>query len=191
MNRESDPQLVSLDIETTGIDWQTSQLVAVGLALQGESKIQLGAEQDMLTWLESEISNFEDGTILVTWNGEEFDLPFLFNRFGSCNIATTLSIEPQGVVGKYGKPLYTAHWSNIRHVDLAPLFKEYASVHGIQWSLKPLVREALKLEPVVVDNRGSSIAVMDQSELSEYLASDIEITLLLAKSVPTLLGIVL
>lgn len=189
MEKESANRLLALDIETTGIDWKTSRLVAVGIALPGESKVQLGAERDMLTWLEREISRFEDGAILVTWNGEEFDLPFLFNRFRLNNIDSTLEIKPKGIVGKYGKPLYSAHWSHTRHVDLAPLFKDYANIHQIPWSLKPVVREALKFEPIVVDNRGISIAAMGKTELTKYLSSDIEITLLLAESVPTLLGI--
>ena len=106
-------------------------------------------------------------TMLVTWNGEEFDLPFLFERYHTCGHRSSLEISPRGTTGKYGKPRFAARWANVPHVDISDFYKDFALENGIPWSLKPVAHALLNIEPMIVDNRGEAIAVLDRGSLSE------------------------
>jgi DNA polymerase elongation subunit (family B) len=176
------PHLLALDIETTGLDVAQSCLVAVGLATAGASDVRIsGHEAGLLTWLEDRVQHAPAGTTLITWNGEEFDLPFLRHRFLLNDLETSLTLTQRSAIGKYGKPLYAARWASVPHVDVAEQYRAVADDLGIPWRLKPVARAVLGVEPVEVDNRGEAIAVLDEDLLANYLRSDIEITLALAE----------
>lgn len=171
---------LALDIETTGLDPETDSVVAVGIARPGDVQaIRSDDEVELLHWVESVMSVGPPSGLVVTWNGEEFDLPFLAQRFRDRGVPTKLSAVPRAELGKYGKPLHTCTWAGLEHLDLAPIYREAAKQHGVPWSLKPVAEAVLGVMPVEVDRRGSAIAQMPEDALLEYLRSDISITLAL------------
>jgi DNA polymerase elongation subunit (family B) len=180
VNVETDKAL-GLDIETTGLDPEGHEIVAVGVTWRSDSRVFVGDERSILIALEQYIADLPEDSLLTTWNGEEFDLPFLKARFDALSLETTLTLTPRGTLGKYGKPRYSAVWGTTEHLDIAPLFEEAAAEAGVRWSLKPVARALLGVEPVEVDNRGESIAVMPADELTAYVLSDASVTLSLAE----------
>lgn len=171
---------LALDIETTGLDPQIHSIVAVGITTSDGCKAFLGNEVEILRSTEELVRELADGSFIITWNGEEFDLPFLRRRFDVLNVPSELALSPLGLVGKYGKPLYDARWGPHRHIDIAPLFRLTAEHLGVTWSLKPVARALLDLDPVEVDNTGESIAQLDTGTLRDYVVSDARITFALA-----------
>lgn len=178
----SHPALVALDIETTGLTAETSQVKGIGLACHDRTDVRISDDEGaILAWVEQQIRLAPPGTVLVTWNGEEFDLPFLKTRFDLNGMASTLELRSRGMTGKYGKPLYSAKWGQVTHVDIAERYRLWASTEHISWRLKPVARALLGVDPVEVDNRGEAIAVLDRKVLERYLRSDVDITLALAE----------
>jgi DNA polymerase elongation subunit (family B) len=173
--------LVSLDIETTGLDAETERVRAVALAQVGGTQVLVSDDEvEVLIQLEDSVSALPSDVTIVTWNGEEFDMPFLATRFERMGVSSTLHVAPTAGVGKYGRSLFHAKWASRRHIDIAPFFKERAVSLGVSWNLKPVARAVLGYEPIEVDRSGSSIARLDPEELRLYVASDAEITLHLA-----------
>lgn len=172
---------IALDIETSGLDPRTAHLVAVGLATIEEVEPRVSRDEAaLLHWVEDRLSSAPASARLVTWNGEEFDLPFLATRFRELGIPTSLHVTKRDEVGKYGKPLYTCSWNRLRHVDIAPLYRSVAEARHVKWSLKPVAASVLGVIPVEVDRAGAAIAAMAEHDLARYLRSDIELTLALA-----------
>lgn len=180
----SDP-IVALDIETTGLDPENSRALAVALSDCASDEVLAGDDEDeLLARVEDRIATLPGETILATWNGEAFDLPFLRRRFEIRGMTTSLDLSPRGVMGKYGQPRFEATWGGRRHVDIAYPYRDRAAELGVEWSLKPLAR-ALGFDPVEVDRNGDAIARMSKDALAEYAASDARITALLARNMTT------
>ncbi|HEX2057771.1 MAG TPA: ribonuclease H-like domain-containing protein [Actinomycetota bacterium] len=177
--------LAALDIETTGLDPQASRVLAVALSSSGVDTVLTDEDEARLLGLtEQAVRDLPEGVTLVTWNGEAFDLPFLRARFDLLSIATSLELDPTGLVGKYGQPRFQARWGGRRHVDIAYRYRTEAERLGVEWSLKP-VAKALGLDVVEVDRRGEAIARLSEEQLSAYAASDARITAALAaRAVP-------
>jgi DNA polymerase elongation subunit (family B) len=174
------PFLVSLDIETTGLDPSRHTIrVAAASSLDGTVCF-LGAEAELLAELEKWISELPANALLVSWNGEEFDLPFLKARFEANSLSTKLRLFPRGKKGKYGRGLFKGVWGKTKHLDIAPLYRRVALDLGIRWSLKPVAEAVLRFKPLQIDRRGESIARADMNLLVRYVTSDATITMRLA-----------
>jgi len=174
--------LVALDIETTGLEAESSAVVAAALAARGGTEVFSTVDETaLLAALEHAIADLPGRSTIVTWNGAEFDLPFLAKRYARRHVRSTLKVRLTGELGKYGKPLVEASWAGHPHVDIAPLFRETAARLGVQWSLKPVVRALLNTEPIEVDRHGEAIACLAPETLREYVTSDATITLGLAE----------
>lgn len=168
---------VSLDIETSGLDPSVNEVLAVGLSAQTWSLALTGKEEPtLLRILESTIRTFEEGSVILTWNGEEFDLPFLRRRYELLGLDTALELTPKQGVGKYGGAVFEARWGKSNHIDIAPFYREIAERLGVPWSLKPVAIAELDVEPVEVDRRGDRIAQLSDEELRSYVSSDAAIT---------------
>ncbi len=71
-----------LDIETTGLDPASADITVVGVYLEdedGERVIQLVGEEIRTSRL---LEIFKDVTMLFTYNGVQFDLPFIKHKLG-------------------------------------------------------------------------------------------------------------
>ncbi len=174
--------LFAFDIETSGLDPTTDRVLAVGLAGHQREDAALGPDEaDLLTWLERTVEDLPGDAVLVTWNGEEFDLPFLAARMDEHGLVTALRLEPRHELGKYGKPRHAGTWGGRAHVDIAYPLRRRAEEAGVKWSLKPVARAVLGAAPVEVDRRGEAIAAMDSSDLQSYVLSDARVTYELAR----------
>ncbi len=175
-------ELLAFDIETTGLDPETDRLLAVGLAGRDRAEAALGPDEDnLLAWLETTVTTLPSGAVIVTWNGEEFDLPFIATRLAHTGLQSSLKLRPTGEVGKYGKPRHAATWAGHIHVDIAYPYQQRAEALGVKWSLKPVARAILGEDPIVVDRRGAAIARLDRAALEAYVLSDAGITYRLAQ----------
>lgn len=167
----------ALDIETTGLDPNKNRVIAIAVDIGHSMHSRVSDDESaLLIWLDELIESLPSEVDLVTWNGEEFDLPFLYRRFEVNGVPTTLRIEPRGRTGKYGGRLFRALWGERHHVDIAPSFRKIARERSVTWSLKPVARAILKLNPVEVVREGPSIEAMDEDSLRVYVESDARIT---------------
>ena len=101
LNRESP---VLLDIETTGFSPDVSAVFMIGCAYAEEDKfvliqwladtLELSGEQDILNafseWLQQYAACHEK-PCLITYNGQNFDLPFLKSRYIQCGLSSPLA----------------------------------------------------------------------------------------------------
>lgn len=167
----------ALDIETTGLDPELGRVVAVAVdtGTRIHSKVSED-ESELLVWLNRLIESLPDSVELITWNGEEFDMPFLRRRFELRSIPTELQLRPRRKKGKYGGRLYSVNWGRKRHRDIAPTFQHIAEDHQVAWGLKPVARVVLDASPIEVDRRGSAIEKLSSEILRGYVESDARIT---------------
>jgi DNA polymerase elongation subunit (family B) len=181
--------LVALDIETNGLDPQSNEVLAVAFVGAAFERCFLGSdERHILIQTEDFVRHHLANSLIVTWNGEEFDLPFLKERFDRRDLQSSLILTERLEVGKYGGKLFRAAWGASSHVDIAPMFKQAAASLGIPWSLKPIAKRILGVEPVEVDRSGAAIAALPEDELRRYVSSDARVTLLLAERLVRLGG---
>lgn len=89
-----DVTLGVIDIETTGLNPDRSHLILGGLVLpdiQGKRAIQLFSEskEEEHMLIRSYLSEISDLDMLVSYNGDHFDLPFLNRRIRHCRLQDT------------------------------------------------------------------------------------------------------
>lgn len=134
---------------------------------------------------------------IVTWNGTFFDLPFIYDRAIKHGVYAYLGmavIARPDMQPKYdylpGHSVgYDATWDasdggEHTHLDIAPLFKEWAERHGVKHSLKP-VAMALGVDMIEVDRE--RMHELSENDRQEYALSDVRGTLSLALMVPDLI----
>jgi DNA polymerase elongation subunit (family B) len=178
--------VAAIDIETTGLDADDSRIRAVALvSRQAHIVIVDDDERALLVELEAAIEKLPRHAMLVSWNGEEFDFPFLRTRLMRWGIPNTLRLTRKNGVGKYGRPLYAVQWNQLPHVDIAPLFRDEAARLGVGWNLKPVARAVLGTDPVEIPRTGDEIAQTDAALLKRYVESDATITSELAGRILT------
>ena len=124
--------------------------------------------------------------IIVTWNGANFDMPFLMTRSALCGVELGI----HGVTSAERAPKYQAcpghdggyavAWGAHDHVDLMYAWREYADAAGIRHGLKPVAQHA-GLDPIVVD--ASHMEALSIAEQCAYNISDVEVTWRLAQMV--------
>ena len=74
---EFSERVAYLDIETTGLGFDESSITVIGI-YDGERTQVYVQDKD----LERFVTDIEEFTLLVTYNGKQFDLPFLRNKLG-------------------------------------------------------------------------------------------------------------
>jgi DNA polymerase elongation subunit (family B) len=128
--------VVALDIETAGLMPERDRIVSVGLwDYEGAWWIHEEEEKDMLALL-----SHWAGRPFVTWNGDEFDMPFIYARSRVLGYELRqFDIMPLGRQrGKYDGQLYRTTWFGKPVIDIAPWYREAAERHGVKWSLEPV-----------------------------------------------------
>lgn len=170
--------LYGLDIETdtsvNGLDPATSRIVAVALVAGRDEWVFEGDEAHLLADLDRRVAALQPGT-LVTWNGANFDLPFLARRaeLVGVRLGLELRLDPDLVLP--GGPLpgepgaYRARWHGHRHLDGYRLYR--ADVGALGWScgLKAMAR-LVGLDAVELD--ASALHLVEAAQVREYVASD-------------------
>ena len=176
-------RLYGLDIETDttvdGLDPRLSRIVAVALALPGRTIVLTGDEATLLADLDAELGRLEPG-VIVTWNGANFDLPFIADRAAACGVSLGLELQRELVAASLSRPLaghagpYRARWGTHGHLDGFRLYRADVGVClPISCGLKSISR-FIGLTPVEVDR--TDIAALSPQELHDYVASDAELT---------------
>lgn len=127
--------------------------------------------------------------VLVTWNGANFDLPFLMiraqmcavgiNLTGKASIARPSKYPPHPSTG----PGRVVMWGPHDHADIMYAYQDPALNAG-SWRLKSTAR-AHGLDPIEVD--ASRMEDLTVAQRVAYNLSDVEITFLLACKVPRLM----
>lgn len=168
--------MIAFDIETTGLDPNVDVVRAISWAKSYEAGVFWAEERELLYQFDDFLAEQRSPRI-VTWNGHEFDLPFLAARIDLNRLVCGLMTFPTGEVGKYGNPLYTGTWHSRLVEDIAPEYKQYAEQNGVKWSLKP-VAESLELHPVQVPKE--VLLGEDLYPVLPYAVSDAIVTLRLA-----------
>jgi DNA polymerase elongation subunit (family B) len=178
--RKNKPRRLALDIETSGLDPSIDQMLAVGLVGSEWEQALIGPERQILAELEVLLAQ-SSPTRLTTWNGSEFDMPFLANRYHVLGMTTELRTAPTGASGKYGNPLVRAVWGRHTHWDIAVDYQEIARQLSVPWHLKTVARELLALDPIEINDIANNIARLPEPQLRSYVLSDARITLQLAE----------
>lgn len=176
--------LYALDIETDtaaeqidpkyppGLDPRTSAITSVAIySPVGSVVFDDPDEARMLrtvaSWLHA------DSTVpgvIVTWNGANFDLPYLTERAARCGVELGFELQPTDLRPPKYEPLpghsggYLARVGKHGHADIAYAYKDWAAANGVAWSLKP-VAAAHHIAAITVDR-----ARMDQLSVAERLA---------------------
>jgi hypothetical protein len=145
---------IGLDIETTGLDPWTSRIVTVATSSNEFMVIdEPDDEEKLLNQLEQYMRQTPISNI-VTWNGTEFDLPFIATRMVLNGIDLPPLLKPTGQTGKYGKPRYDGAWYGAGFIDVAYLFEDKCKEDGVSWSLKPAALSYLGISAPSPDFKG-------------------------------------
>ena len=169
------------DGERTGLDPRYTRVTsaAVWSGTSGEYFAD-EAEQKLLKNLNEWFMDFPDrSATIVTWNGANFDLPFVALR-AICN-GVPLGLSLRDCAARPFKyrlcPGYDAgqvgSWGGLDHVDLMYSYKEYALEHDVKYSLKPVGR-SLGFNPIEVD--ASQMELLSPEEQRAYNLSDSSLT---------------
>lgn len=173
---------VTPDGERTGLDPRYTPIISVAATFAHEGEFfAYPHERDILAALEEWMREFApQAELLVTWNGANFDLPFLATRAAMNNIEISLSLRPSELrPPKYRVcPGYSAgqlaNWAGTDHVDLMYAYEDFARTSNIRWGLKPVAR-AMGLDPIEVD--ATNMEALSNDELRLYNLSDVDTTL--------------
>jgi len=121
--------------------------------------------------------------LIVTWNGANFDIPFLITRSEMHGVELDLQAAicearaPRYSACKGHVGGYAASWGPHDHADIWPAFQEVAKAAGIKSGLKP-VANYFGYDPIVVDRE--KMESLSVPERCAYNISDVECTYRLA-----------
>ena len=165
-------------------------VVAVAIAGPTGDWVFDGDEAAILTDTDRILAELEPG-VIVTWNGANFDLPFLADRARGHGLSLGLELVHDANMAGRHKPLpghsgpYRARWHRHGHLDAYQLYRaDVGAVLGLPCGLKPLSRY-VGLPVVEVDRE--RIHELSVDEQRAYVASDARLTRTLAQRRPTAL----
>lgn len=183
-----------IDIETSGLDSSSSRLIAIGLGyyepdsttpaiavptLASEGNDELALIDRATRWL-----NAQDPSVIVTYNGTAFDLPFLRDRF--CILgAERLQFPDSPHVDLYLPRQVTADLVGVAWPTLETCLQAYNhSTNTVRWEGQPLdnTRFGTELAPkflqAISANNEEAIDRLEDLIIA-YTGSDIEATVAL------------
>ena len=179
----TDLPVYGLDIETDtavdGLDPATSRIVAVAVSTPDGDEVYDGDEASLLLRVDDALAGLAPG-ILATWNGSNFDLPFMARRAERVGVALGLSLRLDPSIVLRREPLagesgaYRASWHRHSHLDGYRLYRsDVGRLLGLSCGLKPMAMLA-GLAPVEVER--SCLHLLEPSEVRAYVASDARVT---------------
>lgn len=178
---ETDTSGVTPDGERTGLDPRYTPILSAALWLGSTGEFfDDESEKRLISNInECIMDQVRSFSTLITWNGANFDMPFIKSRsiMNGLNIGLRLrdsDLRPP----KYRVcPGYThgqiAQWGTLDHVDIMYAYKDFALSRGIRQGLKPVAR-ALGFDPIEVD--ASKMELLSRPELRLYNLSDVRVT---------------
>lgn len=179
--------LVGLDIETDtrhdGLDPSRSSIVAVAVSGAGFEFVFDGDEIELLLAIDHALADLP-ASVLVTWNGGGFDLPFMTRRAEMLGVNLGLWTEFDPSIPGNHEPLpgeparVRARWYHHAHLDGYQMFRsDVGQSLPVSCGLKPLAR-FVGLAVVEVDRE--QIHQLSIDERRAYVASDARLARTLA-----------
>ncbi len=173
-----------LDIETdtsvNGLDPLLARVVAVAVAGPGGVTIFDDAvEALLLDRLDWHLASIEPG-VIATWNGANFDLPFLHLRAARHGVDLGLRLRPDPGLPLPREPLpgqghtNRASWHSHAHLDAYRLYRaDVVPALGVSGGLKSIA-QLCGLAPIQTD--ASRLHELTRSEIRAYVSSDARCT---------------
>ncbi len=179
----ADLPIYGLDIETDtavdGLDPATSRIVAVAVSTSEGDEVFDGDESSILSRVDAALAHLPAG-IIATWNGANFDLPFLARRarFAGIELGLSMRLDPSIFVRREPLPgelgAFRARWHQHTHLDGYRLYRsDVGRLLGLSCGLKPMAM-LVGLAPVEVER--SCLHLLDPAEVRDYVASDARVT---------------
>jgi hypothetical protein len=156
------PTVYGLDIETDttidGLDPLVARVVAVAVAgPAGVTIFDDGNEALLLDRLDWHLASIEPG-VLATWNGANFDLPFLHHRARLHDLVLGLCLRPDPSLPLPREPLpghahtNRAWWHGHAHLDAYRVYRaDVVPALGVSGGLKSIA-QLCGLAPVLADS---------------------------------------
>lgn len=184
--------VIGLDIETdtrvNGLDPAVAAVTSIALAFDHGPLVLSGAsEPTLLSRLQRVLADLPP-SLISTWNGSGFDLPFLADRAALHGVGGPHLLPQPGLAAKYGPcaghdVAYTATFGSTdqaaphTHLDVAYAYRDYAASFGskpdgrpvLDWSLKPVCQQ-LGIDMVVIDR--TRLHTYSTADVDAYVASD-------------------
>ncbi len=164
--------IYALDIETDtskgGLDPAKAGIIAVAISSAEGDHVISGDEISLLEALDEYIANLAPG-IIVTWNGNRFDLPFITTRASIRSVTI-------GLQNTLVRPDHF-QWHGHRHLDALVCYRALRTDPTQSCALKK-VAIRMGLDPIVED--AANVHRLTPQRLREYVASDARITRQLA-----------
>jgi hypothetical protein len=173
-----------LDIETDttidGLDPLVAPVVAVAVAgPDGVTTFDDRNEALLLDRLDWHLASIEPG-VIATWNGANFDLPFLHHRARIRGVDLGLRLRPDPVLPLPREPLpgrtltSRAWWHGHAHLDAYRLYRaDVVPALGVSGGLKSIA-QLCGLAPVVTD--ASQLHQLTRADIRAYVSSDARCT---------------
>lgn len=180
----SAPLVYGLDIETDttvdGLDPLVARVVAVAVAgPNGVTIVDDANEALLLDRLDWHLASIEPG-VLATWNGANFDLPFLHHRARRHGVELGLRLRPDPGLPLPREPLpghahtNRAWWHGHAHLDAYRLYRsDVVPALGVSGGLKS-ISQLCGLDPVQVD--ASRLHELSRDLIRTYVSSDARCT---------------
>ncbi len=173
-------RVYAFDVEATGLSMRDKLLSIAYCAGREKVRCYSGAPEAKL--IERFVSSVrrEDPQIIITWNGGEFDFPFLYARAKANKLKLRLGRRGEEIMllksnirSKHGNKLWFVHIPGRTHLDIA--YAERMNPRG-KLGLKD-VAEKLRLKAIREDR--SRMAELSQERLRRYNMNDARITYLI------------
>jgi hypothetical protein len=178
------PVVYGLDIETDttidGLDPLVARVLAVAVAgPTGVTTFDDRSEALLLDRLDWHLASVEPG-VVATWNGANFDLPFLQRRAAHHGLQLGLRMRPDPILPLPREPLpghaltNRAWWHGHAHLDAYRLYRaDVVPALGVSGGLKSIA-QLCGLTPVQVD--ASQVHRLSRADIRSYVASDARCT---------------
>lgn len=184
--------LIGFDIETftdgidpfgdpLGLDPRYTHVISAAVWTDNSHEFFVNAnEKKLLSTINEFFMDVPDKeSTVVTWNGANFDLPFIVTRStvnglesGISYVTSPLRPAKYRVCPGFDGGLLVS-WGGLDHVDVMYAYKAYAEEHGLEHRLKP-VTTALGLDPIEVN--ATKMQDLSDVELEAYNLSDVRVT---------------
>jgi DNA polymerase elongation subunit (family B) len=134
-------------------------------------------EKDLILKFIDKFKEF-DPTILVTWNGEYFDIPYLYYRI--CNVFDRNTASQLSPIGQINVQTWNPTVNNVRiagvnHLDYYLLFKKYITKEEPSYKLGVIGEKYVKLGKIEYEGNLDTLFRDDIDKFIEYNIRDVEI----------------
>lgn len=176
-------RVFAFDVEATGLSMRDRVLSIAYWSDGGKRGCYLGkSEREIISSFISAV-HARDPDIIATWNGSEFDFPFLQERCKKNGMRLTMgrdnrsvSLFESTIMGKHRKRLWLVHLPGRTHLDIA-----YSrTLNPRRLGLKDIA-ERRRLGAIREDR--ARLEKLDKLRLRRYNLNDARLTYILAKKI--------